>query len=131
MAKKLSTGVLVREPASVNAHVDVVNLHPDDSRTVTVEIFDWGVDQLWNDPKPVPVTPSGPTAIGPHTNRSFLAGITQSTTQPGFVLAHYEIRITVPSDQDVVVNCFVTDSDGRIILGNTVLHKNLIEVPVK
>jgi hypothetical protein len=131
MAKKLSTGVLVRDPTSVNAHVDVVNLDPDDSRTVTVEIFDWGVDQLWNDPKPVLVSPSGPTAIGPHTNQAFLAEITQATTQPGFILAHYEIRITVPTDKDVVVNCFALDSDGRIIPVNTVIHKNLIEVPVK
>jgi hypothetical protein len=121
--RTLSTGVLVRDPTSFNAHVEVVNLHPNDTHTVTVEIFDWGVDQVWNDPKPVPVSPSGPTAIGPHTNQAFLALITQAIT-------HYEIRITLPRNKPLVVNCFAIDfeSGGRIIDGNTVRHRELVEV---
>ena len=119
----LLTGVLVRDPALSNAHVDVVNLAPNDTHTVTVEIFDWGVDQLWNDPKPIPVSPSGPTAIGPHTNQAFLALITQAIT-------HYEIRITLPRDKPLIVNCSAIDfqSGGRIIAGNTVRHTELAEV---
>jgi hypothetical protein len=124
----LSTGVLVRDPASFNAHVEVVNLDPNDTHTVIVEIFDWGVDQLWNNPQPVPVSPSGPVDIGPHTNQAFIALITQATTQPGLNLVHYEIRITLPRDKDLVVNCFAIDLNERIIEGNTVCHRELVEV---
>ena len=124
----LSTGVLVRDPASFNAHVEVVNLNPIDMHTVKVEIFDWGVDQLWNDPKPVPVNPSGPTTIGPHTNQTFIALIDQSTTQPTQNLSHYEIRITLPRDKDLVINCFAIEAGGRIIEVNTVRHRELVEV---
>jgi hypothetical protein len=127
----LSTGVLLREPASFNAHVEVVNLDPNDTHTVKVEIFDWGVDQVWNDPKPVPVSPSGSTAIGPHTNQSFIALINQSTTQPTLKLSHYEVRITLPRDKDIVVNCFAIEAGGRIIEVNTVRHRDLVEVVVE
>jgi hypothetical protein len=43
--KILSTGVLARDPSSFHAHVDIANIDRALSRTVTVEIFDWGVDQ--------------------------------------------------------------------------------------
>jgi hypothetical protein len=119
----LSTGVLVRDPALSTVHVDVVNLAANDRHTVTVEVFDWGVDQLWNDPQPVLVHPAGPTAIGPHTNQAFLAITPQAMT-------HYEIRITLPRDTPLVVNCSAIDfeSGGRIIAGNTVRHRELVEV---
>jgi hypothetical protein len=124
----LSTGVLVRHPSSINAHVDVVNLDSIDTYTVIVEIFDWGVDQVWNDPTPVPVGPSGAVDIGPHTNQAFLALITDSTAQPNTGLSHYEIRINLPRDKDLVVNCFAIDSSGQIIGEHTVRHKELVEV---
>jgi hypothetical protein len=119
----LSTGVLVRDPALTNVHVDVVNLAPNDTHTVTVEVFDWGVDQLWDDPRPVLVSPAGPTAIGPHTKQAFLAVTPQTIT-------HYEIRITLPRATPLVVNCSAIDfqSGGRIIAGNTVRHSELVEV---
>lgn len=126
--KTLSTGVLLRSKASINAHVDVVNLSQSDKRKVKVEIFDWGVDQLWSNPKPVPVSPSGSVTIGPHTLHSFLASITQSTTQPTLELLHYEIRITVSDIKNVVVNCFAHDSSGKIIMENSVLHNGLVEI---
>jgi hypothetical protein len=125
---KLSTGILVRNPASFNAHVDIGNLNQSAKRNVSVEILDWGVDQLWDTPKPVPVSPSGTVTIGPHTLRSFIALITQSTAQPGLNLAHYEVRVTVSNITNVVVNCFAIDSSGNIITGNTVLHNNLVEI---
>src|SRR6516164_3072435 len=120
--KILSTGVLVRDPASFNAHVDVVNVDPALSQTVAVEILDWGVDQVWSKPTPVPVNPSGPVTVGPHTHQSFIALITQSTAQPSLALSLYEIRVTIPDDPQLVVNCFARDASGRIIEGNTVLH---------
>jgi hypothetical protein len=126
--KILSTGVLVRDPASFNAHVDVVNVDPALSQTVAVEILDWGVDQVWSKPTPVPVNPSGPVTVGPHTHQSFIALITQSTAQPSLALSLYEIRVTIPDDPQLVVNCFARDASGRIIEGNTVLHADLAEV---
>lgn len=125
---KLSTGILVRAPEAFNAHVDVGNLNQSGNRRVKVEIFDWGVDQLWDEPKPVTVDPSGSVTIGPHTLRSFLAEITQSTTQPGLNLLHYEVRITVSNIKNVVVNCFALGSNGRIIMENTMLHNSLVEI---
>jgi hypothetical protein len=125
---KLSTGLLLRDPASVAAHVDVGNLNQSAKRNVSVEVFDWGVDQIWDTPKPVPVSPSSTVTIGPHTLRSFLAAITQSTAQPGLNLAHFEVRVTVSNIQNVVVNCFATDSSGKVITGNTVLHNSLVEI---
>ena len=127
-SKILSTGVLVRDPASFNAHIDVVNLDPVVSQTVTVEILDWGVNQLWSNPTPVPVIPSGAITIGPHTHQSFLALITQSTAQPSLALALYEIRITIPDDPQLVVNCFALDANDKVVEGNTVLHEELVEV---
>jgi len=125
---KLSTGILLRDPATFNVHVDVVNLNQNSDRKVTVEIFDWGVDQLWDKPKPVSVSPSGATVVGPHTLRSFLALITQSTAQPSLALSHYEVRITVSDIKNVVVNCFAIDFSGHVITGDTVLHSGLVEI---
>ena len=128
MAQKiLSTGVLVRD-ATVNAHIEVCNLSQSGNREVMVEIFDWGVDQLWDKPEPVLVSPPGRVTVGPHTFRSFIALITDSTAQPGTRLSHYEVRITVSNIKDVVVNCFAIDSSARVITGNTVLHAGLVEI---
>jgi hypothetical protein len=41
-SKILSTGVLAPDPQVEGARVDVVNINPTLSRTVTVETFDWG-----------------------------------------------------------------------------------------
>ena len=43
------------------------------------------------------------------------------------VLALYEIRITIPDDCQLVVNCFALDAKGKIIEGDTVLYKQLAE----
>jgi hypothetical protein len=40
--KVLSTGVLIRDPASFNANVTVVNAGATTGQTAQVEIFDWG-----------------------------------------------------------------------------------------
>jgi hypothetical protein len=42
----LSTGVILRDSDDFNANVTVVNLDPKKGRTVTVELFDWGVEQV-------------------------------------------------------------------------------------
>jgi hypothetical protein len=99
----LSTGVMLRDAGAFNANIIVLNLDPKTPRTVTVQIFDWGVEQLWSTPTPVTVDPAGPTTVGPHTQRAFIALITQSTTQPSLPLILYEIRVTVDNINDLVI----------------------------
>lgn len=123
----LSTGILARDRSSVNVHIDVANLSAFE-RTIRVELYDWGVDQLWKEPIPIPVTPTGNISIAPNSLRSFLAPIAQSTAQPAQLLAHYEVRATVSDIEDVVVNCFALDNDGSVIPGNTVLHNSLVRI---
>jgi hypothetical protein len=124
----LSTGVLVRDPSSVNAHVDIVNIDNILSQTVTVQVLDWGVDQRWSDPTPVPVSPAGPVIIAPNTHQSFIALITESTAQPSLKLSLYEIRVTIPGNQKLVVNCFALDLSGTVIAANTLVQQDLVDV---
>jgi hypothetical protein len=125
----LSTGVIIRASEDYNANVTVVNLHPKNDVTVTVEIFDWGVEQVWSKPTPVQVGPAGPTKVGPTTQQDFIALITQSTAQPGLSLVLYEIRVTLSVVDNVVVNCFTVDNSGQAIAGKTIKHKELVAIP--
>jgi hypothetical protein len=97
-------------------------------QTAQVEIFDWGVEQVWSKPTPVPVTPSTAVAIGDHTQQDFIALITESTAQPGLKLALYEIRITLPANSPLIVNCFAIDSQDNLVAANTVLHAQLASI---
>lgn len=123
----LTTGIMLRDPASFNAHIDVGNFSPA-RQMVEVVMWDWGVDQAWDTPKEIPVSPAGAVIVNPHSLRSFLAVITQSTVQPSQSLSHYEVRVTLSDAENVVVNCFAIESGGAIVMGNTVLHKSLIEI---
>ena len=126
--KVLSTGVMIRDPASFNANVTVVNTGTAAGQTVQVEIFDWGVEQLWSKPTPVPVSPSTAVAIGAHTQQDFIALITQSTAQPTLNLVLYEIRITLPGNSPLIVNCFAINGQGSLVAANTVLHAQLVPI---
>lgn len=123
----LSTGVMLRDDGAFNANITIVNLDLRGQRKVTVQIFDWGVEQLWSAPTPVPIEPAGATTIGPHTQRAFIALITQSTAQPSLALSLYEVRVTADNINDLVVNCFAVDSNGLSIPGKTVWH--MVAVP--
>ena len=130
MAKTvLSTGIIVRGSADYNAGAAVVNLHPKNDVTVTVEMFDWGVEDLWSNPTPIQVGPEATSTIGPTTQRDFGALITQSTAQPGLNLVLYEIRITVSTIDNVVINCNASDVNGQPIAGKTIRHKDLVAIP--
>lgn len=72
----LSTGVQIRMGATFNANVTILNPTNAAGQDAQVEIFDWGVEQGWSNPAPVPLEPSGPTPIGPHSHRNFIALIT-------------------------------------------------------
>jgi len=126
--KVLSTGVLIRDPASFNANVTVVNSGTTAGQTALVEIFDWGVEQVWSKPTPVPVGPSTAVAIGAHTQQDFIALITQSTAQPALKLTLYEIRITLPANSPLIVNCFAIDEQGNLVATNAVLHTQLVAI---
>ncbi len=126
--KVLSTGVLIRDPASFNANVTVVNTGAATGQTAKVEIFDWGVEMVWSNPTPVPVGPSTTVAIGAYTQQDFGALITQSTAQPALNLVLYEIRITLPEGSPLIVNCFAIDEQGNVIAANTVLHSQLVAI---
>jgi len=119
---------LIRDPASFNANVTVVNTGTAAGQTVQVEIFDWGVEQLWSKPTPVPVSPSAAVAIGAHTQQDFIALITQSTAQPSLNLVLYEIRITVPAKSPLIINCFAINLQGGLVAANTVLHAQLVTI---
>lgn len=126
--KVLSTGVLIRDPSSFNANVTVVNPGATIGQTAQVEIFDWGVEQLWSKPTPVPVSPSAAVAIGAHTQQDFIALITQSTAQPSLNLVLYEIRITLSAKGPLIVNCFAINPQGGLVAANTVLHSQLVAI---
>jgi hypothetical protein len=125
---KLTTGVISRDPSSFNAHIHICNLDKSAKIKASVEVFDWGVDQMWDAPAPVSVIPSGTVSLGPHTHHSFISLINQSTAQPSLLLGHYEVRITVSSLKNVVINCYAVDSFGKLVPGNTVNHKELVEL---
>jgi hypothetical protein len=124
----LSTGVLIRDPASFNANVTVVNTGATTGQTAKVEIFDWGVEQVWSKPTPMPVSPSTAVAIGAHTQQDFIALITQSTAQPTLNLVLYEIRITLPTNSPLLINCFAINGQGSLVAANTVLHAQLVAI---
>jgi hypothetical protein len=122
-SKTLSTGILAPDSQLDGVRIDVVNLNPTLSQTVTVEVFGWGVDPVSSNPSPVLVNPSSPTAISPNTHQSFTASLFFVPPRP-----FYEIRVTIPDDPQLVVNCFAFDANGRVINGNTVLHEALANV---
>jgi hypothetical protein len=126
--KVLSTGVLIRHPDSFNANVTVVNTGDATGQTAKVEIFDWGVEMVWSNPTPVTVGPPNTVAIPAYTQQDFGSLITQSTAQPALSLTLYEIRITVPTDSRLIINCFAIDEQGNLVAANTVLHSQLVEI---
>jgi hypothetical protein len=119
---------LIRDPASFNANVTVVNTGATTGQTAQVEIFDWGVEQLWNKPTPVPVSPSAAVAISAHTQQDFIALTTKSTAQPSLNLVLYEIRITVPAKSPLIINYFAINALGSLVAAHTVLHTQLVAV---
>jgi hypothetical protein len=125
----LSTGIISRASEDFNAQAIVVNLNPKNDVTVTVEMFDWGVEFLWSNPTPIQVGPEATSTIGPTTQRGFGALITQSTAQPGLNLVLYEIRITLSAITNVVVNCNAIDNKNQPIAGKTIRHKDLVAIP--
>lgn len=112
-SKILTTGVLNRNTNTTTAHVELVNLDPDSNRTITVQVIGWiGTPTILDQQT---------FNLPPNQNTSFLVNVS--------TVVHYEVRLIVNRDEDVVVNVFGT---GANVLanqeGNTVLYSQLIEV---
>lgn len=92
----LSTGVLRRHSSTRFLTVEAMNVDPDDSRTVSVQMFDWSSGS----PVLLPMADPTTQTIPPNQYRTF-----RSFELPATTFA-YEVRITHPKDKDVVTNVF-------------------------
>ncbi|MGG1680333.1 hypothetical protein ACIFOT_32270 [Neobacillus sp. NRS-1170] len=113
-SKILTTGVLNRHINTQVAHVELVNLDPNSFRKITVQVYSWNTTPtllnqvIFN--------------IPPNQNRVFSQNVANTV--------HYEVRLIVKRDEDVVVNVFGTSPPNNQTNqeGNTVLYSELTEV---
>ncbi|MGG1515430.1 hypothetical protein ABE504_08450 [Paenibacillus oryzisoli] len=121
----LSTGVLTREPGTITAVVNLVNLERRDSHRVVVEVWDWSsystptqLTVLIGDNVPVMF----PYSLAAQNLAVMYADLDETVDL-------YEVRITLPDEEKVIANCF-----GRSLPpyasqeGNTVLQKQLVKI---
>lgn len=125
----LSTGVLTREPLTVSAVVNIVNLDPNTSRKITVQVWDWS---SFDAPIQLPVLIGNnvpvvfPYTLDPNHLSVMYADLNAAN------VSLYEIRITHSDDRDVIANCFGRSAAPYTSQeGNTVLQHQLIEVPLR
>ncbi|HGH7179236.1 TPA: hypothetical protein ACJMKL_001387 [Bacillus luti] len=120
-----STGVLTREPATVSAVVNIVNLDAHYEHPISIEVWDWS-----NYSNPVKL----PVLIGENTEANFPYPLTGNHLAVFYADLNksvnlYEIRISYRKHANVVANCF-----GRSLppytsqQGNTVYHKQLVKI---
>ncbi|MDF9451759.1 hypothetical protein [Bacillus toyonensis] len=118
----LSTGILRRHSATLFFTVDAMNVDPDDTRRVTVEMFDWSSGS----PVFLPLLDPSTQTLAPNQYVTF-----RSAALPPGVFA-YEVRITHPNDRDVVTNVFGLSA---IVFnpqeGNNVLQHDLAKLELK
>ncbi|PFR80764.1 hypothetical protein CN936_19000 [Bacillus cereus] len=118
----LSTGVLRRHSATLFLTVEAMNVDPDDTRRVTVEMFDWSSGS----PVLLPLIDPLTQTLPPNRYVTF-----RSAALPPGVFA-YEVRIIRPKDRDVVTNVFGLSA---IIFnpqeGNNVLQHDLAKLDLK
>ncbi|MCU5637726.1 hypothetical protein OCB39_12340 [Bacillus cereus] len=118
----LSTGVLRRHSATLFLTVEAMNVDPDDTRRVTVEMFDWSSGS----PVLLPLIDPSTQTLPPNRYVTF-----RSAALPPGVFA-YEVRIIRPKDRDVVTNVFGLSA---IIFnpqeGNNVLQHDLAKLDLK
>ncbi|OUB24944.1 hypothetical protein BK708_15490 [Bacillus thuringiensis serovar yunnanensis] len=118
----LSTGVLRRHSATLFLTVEAMNVDPDDTRRVTVEMFDWSSGS----PVLLPLIDPSTQTLPPNRYVTF-----RSAALPPRVFA-YEVRIIRPKDRDVVTNVFGLSA---IVFnpqeGNNVLQHDLAKLDLK
>jgi hypothetical protein len=121
-----STGVLAREPETISAVANIVNLNGIISHRVTVEVWDWS---NYETPVMVPVLigenvpVTFPYLLGPQHLAVMYADLNANN------VSLYEIRIKHTAGANIVANCF-----GRSVPpytskeGNTVYQKLLVQL---
>ncbi|MNC22580.1 hypothetical protein D3C75_705850 [compost metagenome] len=109
MAVTLSTGIINKTISTIFAHLEILNLNSG-SRTVRVQVIDWdNRASLFN--SLVPVADSNT--------------VTVSVQDVPF---HYEIRVTVPSSRNLIINTFAIDNATFTVDNNNVLQRQLVRV---
>ncbi|CAM4078028.1 MULTISPECIES: hypothetical protein [Bacillus] len=120
-----STGVLTREPATVSAVINIVNLDAYGTQYVNIEVWDWS---NYSNPVKLPVLIGEdipvefPYLLKGNNLAVFYADIGESSDL-------YEICISYPTQSNIIANCF-----GRSLPpytsqeGNTVYHKQLVRI---
>ncbi len=118
----LSTGVLRRHSSTLFLTFDAMNVDPDDFRTVSVQMFDWSSGS----PIVIPLVDPSSQTLAPNQSRSF-----RSAALPAGLFT-YEVRISHPSDNDVVTNVFglsAIEFDPQE--GNNALQHDLARLKLK
>lgn len=113
--RTLSTGVIKKDSANIDAHIEITNLSNLPIR-VCILAFDWDT----NPPTALMAVPGSPIVIPGNSNQFFNVDLTG-------VSDHYEIRLSIPAG-DVTANVFALSGTGSVIAGNTVLFENLIPI---
>ena len=118
----LSTGVLRRHSATLFLTVEAMNVDPDDTHTVTVEMFDWSSGS----PILLPLVDPSTQTLAPNRRVTFRSAALSS----GFFA--FEVRIIRSKDRDVVTNVFGLSA---IVFnpqeGNNVLQHDLAKLDLK
>lgn len=92
----LTTGVLRRHSSTAFLTVEAMNVDPNDSYPVTVQLFDWSSGS----PVGIPMVDPTTQTLPPDSYRTF------RSFQLSPTLYAYEVRITHTKDKDVVTNVF-------------------------
>ncbi|TVX88097.1 hypothetical protein [Paenibacillus agilis] len=118
---KYSTGILRKAPRTNYALVDVVNLNTRNSRSITVQVFDWSN----GNPIPLKLSPrmrTGRIRVGPNKSVYVYADVSK-------VKFKYEVRITQSDARDLISNVTgVTRVTFAPQAGDTVLQHNLVRI---
>ncbi|HDR8051584.1 hypothetical protein [Bacillus cereus] len=118
----LSTGVLRRHSATLFLTVEAMNVDLDDTRRVTVEMFDWSSGS----PVLLPLIDPSTQTLPPNRYVTF-----RSAALPPALFA-YEVRIIRPKDRDVVTNVFgLSATIFNPQEGNNVLQHDLAKLDLK
>lgn len=115
----LSTGVLRRNSNTLFLTVEALNVDPDDSRAVSVQMFNWSTGS----PVALPLITPATQTLPPNRYRTFI-----SAALPAGLFA-YEVRVIHPYDKDVVTNVFGLSSDPFDLReGNNVVQHDLAKL---
>ena len=120
-----STGVLRREPGTVSAVINLVNLDNED-HGVTVEVWNWS---SYSNPTKLPVLIGNNVPVSfPYTLAAENLAV-MYTNLTGILF--YEIRIIHARERNIIVNSFGRNALLAAQEGNTVLNHQLVKVDLR